>query len=375
MIGGIGRTLLVSGVLVLLFVAYQLWGTALQERRAQDRLEDEFAEVLAEAGIEDAIDVAATSSTGGEDGADTDDADADAEDDGADDADAGADETTGADVADDSEPVVVPTRFGPPPPPADNGDPVARLRIPRLDLDKVVVSGVSTEDLKQGPGHFPGTPLPGQAGNAAIAGHRTTYGAPFFDFDDLEPGDEIFVTTLQGTFTYEVTSSEIVPPSAIEVLAPTDDNRLTFSTCNPKYSAAERLIVVAHLVGEAAPGGPTPSAPAPAELPTEDLDDPQAPDTVLAEGDPADDEATTTTVAVASAGLSEIDLGGDLDGASSSRVPVVVWGLICALLWTGGWLLGRTWRRWPAYAVTAPFFLVSLFVFYENISRLLPANV
>lgn len=359
MIGGIGRTLLVSGVLVLLFVAYQLWGTALQERRAQDRLGDEFAAVLAEAGVDDAIDVAATSSTGGDgtddvDGSDVDDADGSAD----------------ADV--------VPARFGPAPPPAEAGDPIARLRIPALDLDKVVISGVTTEDLKAGPGHFPGTPLPGQAGNAAIAGHRTTYGAPFFDFDDLVEGDEIFVTTLQGTFTYEVTSSEIVPPSAIEVLNPTDDNRLTFSTCNPKYSAAERLIVVAHLVGEAAPGGPSATAPSPSELPTEDLD---TPETVLADGsgDPdastADDEATTTTAAISTAGLAEIDLGGDLDGASSSRVPVVVWGLICALLWTGGWLLGRIWKRWPAYAVTTPFFLVSLFVFYENVSRLLPANV
>ncbi|MEO1063962.1 MAG: class E sortase [Actinomycetota bacterium] len=362
-IGGIGRTLLVSGVLVLLFVAYQLWGTALQERRAQERLGNEFAEILAEAGVEDSIDVAATSPP-------------------TTDGDAPADDAT-TDAADPAE--VVPARFGPPPPPAEAGDPVARLRIPALDLDKVVISGVTTEDLKAGPGHFPGTPLPGQAGNAAIAGHRTTYGAPFFDFDDLEPGDEIFVTTLQGTFTYEVTSSEIVPPSAVEVLAPTDDHRLTFSTCHPKYSAAERLIVVAHLVGEPAPGGPSPNAPAPTELPTEDLDDPDGttPDTILADGQEptAGEEAAagagtaTTAPQDVAAGLAAIDLGGDLDGATSSRVPVVVWGLICALLWTGGWLLGRLWKRWPAYAMTAPFFLVSLFVFYENISRLLPANV
>lgn len=366
MIGGIGRTLLVSGVLVLLFVAYQLWGTALQERRAQDRLEDEFAQVLAEAGIDDAIDATATSpppTTG----------DAGASDEGEDPA-----------SEDDEPPVIelreaepVPTRFGPPPPPAESGDPVARLRIPALDLDKVVISGVTTEDLKAGPGHFPGTPLPGQAGNAAIAGHRTTYGAPFFDFDDLVPGDEIFVTTLQGTFTYEVTSSEIVPPTAIEVLAPTDDHRLTFSTCNPKYSAAERLIVVAHLVGEPAPGGPSPNAVTAEELPTEDVDDTgtTTPETVLAGGDDPEQASGTTAPEDAAAGLAAIDLGGDLDGASSSRVPVVVWGLICALLWTGGWMLGRLWKRWPAYAATAPFFLVALFVFYENVSRLLPANV
>ncbi|MEM9033621.1 MAG: class E sortase [Actinomycetota bacterium] len=350
-IGGIGRTLVGSGVLVLLFVAYQLWGTALQERRAQNRLEDEFALALAAVESEaPPADVVVEADP--DDGADTEAAD-----------------TEAAPV----EGEAIEARFGPPPAPAEAGDPVARIRIPAIGVDKVVVSGVSTEDLKAGPGHFPGTPLPGQAGNAAIAGHRTTYGAPFFDFDELEEGDEIFVTTLQGEFTYEVTSSEIVEPSDIHVLAPTDDNRLTFSTCNPKYSAAERLIVVAHLVGDPAAGGPADLGTAPVtELPTEDLDDPDGittPSTVLAEGE------NGVEPVVATAGLASIDLGGDLDGATSSRVPVAIWGLITALIAVGGWLLSTAWRKWPAYAVVAPFFLASLFVFYENISRLLPANV
>lgn len=361
-IGGVGRTLVVSGVLVLLFVAYQLWGTAIHEARAQDRLEDEFAAAIAAAPVDQAGPTAEAPGTTVADEPSTDVAD-----------DAATDASAGATVE---------ARFGPPPAPAEPGDPVARLRIPSIGVDKVVVSGVSTEDLKAGPGHFPGTPLPGQAGNAAIAGHRTTYGAPFFDFDDLEPGDEIFVTTLQGEFTYEVTSSEIVAPSAIEVLAPTDDNRLTFSTCNPKYSAAERLIVVAHLVGEAAPGGPgeIPRSSL-GQLPTEEVGGDDEPATTAVEAGDADDPELPAEAGdqapdeVQAAGLAGIDLGGDLDGASSSRFPVVMWGLITALIWLGGWFLGRAWRKWPAYAVVAPVFLVSLFVFYENVSRLLPANV
>ena len=84
--------------------------------------------------------------------------------------------------------------------------------IPKIGVDKIVVEGVGRNDLRKGPGHYPDTPMPGQPGNAAIAGHRTTYGAPFNRIDELEPGDEILVTTLQGPFTYEVTGTEIVTP-------------------------------------------------------------------------------------------------------------------------------------------------------------------
>ena len=79
------------------------------------------------------------------------------------------------------------------------------LRIAKIGLNKVIVQGTSTADLRQGPGHYPGTPLPGEQGNAAIAGHRTTYGAPFYNLDELAPGDLIEITTVQGTFTYRVT--------------------------------------------------------------------------------------------------------------------------------------------------------------------------
>ena len=95
--------------------------------------------------------------------------------------------------------------------------------IPSIGLDWIVVEGVQVADLKKGPGHFHETPMPGQLGNAAIAGHRTTYGAPFFDLDDLEPGDLIEVQTLVGTFIYEVTGTEVVNPSEYALVIPTND--------------------------------------------------------------------------------------------------------------------------------------------------------
>lgn len=124
----------------------------------------------------------------------------------------------------------------------------ARLRVPKVGLDVVVFEGVATETLAKGPGHMPGTPIPGQPGNAVISGHRTTYGRPFHDFDLLEPGDRLEVETGIGTHVYVVRDTFIVAPTDVWVA---DDKRgawLTMTTCNPKYSARERLIVTAELV-------------------------------------------------------------------------------------------------------------------------------
>lgn len=115
-----------------------------------------------------------------------------------------------------------------------------------------VVQGVSLGDLQRGPGHYPGTALPGGKGNFAVAGHRTTYGAPFFNLDQLEKGDQVLVTARNGKrYTYEVRSQEIVSPAATWVIAPDPLERgkptLTLTTCNPRFSNAERLIVFAEL--------------------------------------------------------------------------------------------------------------------------------
>lgn len=116
-----------------------------------------------------------------------------------------------------------------------------------------VVQGISLGDLQRGPGHYPGTALPGGRGNFAVAGHRTTYGAPFFNLDQLRRGDEVVVTARSGkVYTYRVRSQEIVAPSDTWVIEPdplgNGRKTLTLTTCNPRFSNAQRLIVFAELV-------------------------------------------------------------------------------------------------------------------------------
>ena len=287
---GIGRSLIALGLLILLFVVYQLWGTNLAESRSQDRLRSDFLDVLAES--------TATTTPG-------------------------APTTTAA-------PRQQPT-----------GEAVAMIRIPKIGVEKAVVEGVSVSALKKGPGHYPTTPMPGQPGNAAIAGHRTTYGAPFFDLDELAPGDRVEVTTRQGEFTYRVRELRVVRPSQNEVLAPTEENLLTLTTCEPQYSAARRLSVIAALTDEPVEAPPPPPAP-PVDEPVE-----------------APSLADDTSVS----------------GESTSKLPAVLWGSLAALVWLVTWLLSRRWGRLAAYAMGTPVFLVVLFVFFENFARLLPANV
>jgi sortase A len=131
------------------------------------------------------------------------------------------------------------------------GQAVAILRIPSIEVDLVVVEGTGTEALKKGPGHYAGTAYPWQdQGRVGIAGHRTTYGAPFWALDELEPGDRIVLATEYGIFDYRVTGSRIIEPSDGSVLRATREPTLVLTTCNPRFSAAERLIVFADRVGQ-----------------------------------------------------------------------------------------------------------------------------
>lgn len=202
----VGRTFVVAGALVLAFVGYQLWGTGLQEQRAQTALRDEFATVIDQVS------------------------------------------TAGGAPGEPAAPV-----FDPAP-----GDPVARLRIPAIGVDKVVVWGTDLGVLRDGPGLYESSPLPGQRGNAAIAGHRTTYGAPFGRLDELDPGDLIELDTLYGTTRYRVTASEIVAPQQVDVIEDKGDDRLTLTTCHPRFSDAERLVVWGSLEAAAPRSAPDP---------------------------------------------------------------------------------------------------------------------
>jgi sortase A len=310
-LGAIGRTCIALGVLILLFVAYQLWGTGIREAQAQQKLENEFEQRLGDAGV------------------------------------AAPDES-----AQGPSPTPTTTAPGPPPPPAAEGDAVAHIRIPDIGVDKVVVEGVTLDDLKRGPGHYPDTPLPGQAGNAAIAGHRTTYGAPFNRINELERGDEILVTTVQGAFRYEVSDQLIVSPSEVGVLDDFGDNRLTLTACHPKYSARQRIIVVGALVNEAAPAPETPPGPETGAIP----DDGEG------GGEGGAEEASAGTI------------DGGLSGQRAAAWPAIALGFACGFIWIAAWLLGKLWTRWAAYLLCLPLFLMMLFFFFENFSRMLPAN-
>ena len=222
----------------------------------------------------------------------------------------------------------------PPTEPVPIGNPVAQIRIPDIGVDWKVVEGDSLRELKNGPGHFPETPLPGQEGNSAIAGHRTTYGAPFHRLDELQKGDEVTVLTFQGEFTYNVDATHIVSPRDVHVVTDKGDNRLTLIACHPKYSARQRIVVVAKLAGDEEP------------LPAPPVHEDVAPPATL----------------------------DDIDGEGAPAWPAILLAAVCAVIWLLAWVIGRLWRKWPSYLLCLPFFLVALFFFFEEFSRLLPSN-
>lgn len=137
---------------------------------------------------------------------------------------------------------------------AEEGAAVGRVRIERIGADFVLVDGTNDEDLRKGPGIYDDVPFPGAPGTTAIAGHRTTYAAPFRDIDELERGDEIVVEMPYGAFTYEVERTEIVAPTEVSVVQRRKYDRLVLSACHPLYSAAQRIVVFARLIGSQARG-------------------------------------------------------------------------------------------------------------------------
>jgi sortase A len=190
------------GAIILLFVAWQLWGTSISQHQDQSQLKSAFdAAVRAHH----------------------------------------PPKATGA------GPALIPaaTRVASPP----DGTVVARIQIPVIGVDQYVVSGTNATDLSKGPGHYIGTAVPGQAGNVAIAGHRTTHGAPFNRLGQLVKGDQIYLTTISGEhLTYVVSGTpQAVSPSDVAVLNYFGDNRITLTTCTPEFSASQRLIAVGTL--------------------------------------------------------------------------------------------------------------------------------
>jgi len=339
-VGGFGRGLIALGVLILLFVVYQLWGTGIQEARSQNKLEDQFNDIIATAPAPSTVPTTVP--------------------------------TTAPSSVAGSTTLPTTTLLLPATPPAKvkEGDPLARIEIPKIGVDKIVVSGVALSDLRKGPGLYPFSALPGQVGNAAIAGHRTTYGAPFFRVDELTPGDEIVLTTVQGRYRYLVTEIKVVKPTDFSVLDPTPDATLTLTSCNPRYSSRQRIVVKARLDTSASPAPlpaattSVPPASAGSTLPGDDI---VGGNETVGGGEQSADNALVSGV-------------GDSFGAgwfsdSSAWLPTILWGVAVALVAFGFWMLGRRWKRWPAYLLAVVPFLFLLYFFYENVARLLPPNI
>jgi sortase A len=187
-----------GGLILLLFVAYELWGTGAYTQAQQHKLGDELTRSW---------------------------------------------NTSGGKVT--TERVAL-------------GHGLALIRIPRLgkSFHYVIIEGVSIADLRKGPGHYPGTAMPGQIGNFVVSGHRTTYLAPFNKLGELHGGDKILIDTRANQYVYKVTSTKVVQPSDVAVAAPVPERPkanptkrlITLTTCNPKYSAAQRLIIFGQLV-------------------------------------------------------------------------------------------------------------------------------
>ncbi len=308
---------LALGALLLSFVAYQLWGTALYEHHAQAVLTQELTTHLGvkpETGPE--AQSAAKLPTGP------------------------ALRTLLSQTA--------PTAAAP----ALN-QPIGFMSIPRIGMtDDAIIEGAGEAQLQQGPGHYAGTSLPGEAGNAAIAGHRTTYAHPFYNLNLMQPGDLVYIQTAQGLFAYEVSYSKIVPPSDVSVLDPSTLPELTLTTCNPRYSATTRLVVVALLKTSVTSSSFT--------------------STTTATTTPGKEADLPTALAGGDGGI------GGIGGISTiGQVKLaLLWGALTAVaLWLAvlGWrrIVRRPWA-WSVLGVGLPVAVVLLLVCFQHVSLALP---
>lgn len=293
-LAGFGVLLVGAGTLLLLFTAYQLWGTSLAESHTQAGLRAKLQRELPHPLHHDAVP-----------------------------------QTSGP-----------PSLAGPTLPPPE-GQPVGLLRIPSIGVDQVVVQGVGENDLTRGPGHYPGTSMPGEAGNTAIAGHRTTWGHPFYSLDAVPRGARVDLTTTQGSFVYTTRSIFVVSPDDTAVLAPTAVPSLTLTTCNPRYSAAQRLVLRAVLTASTLSGA-----------------------------------VAHTPYQAAQASISPRTHNASLGGATSgSWLSVALWGAAVLAACIMMWLLARRFRHgWVLYVPGIPGVLVLLYFFFASINPHLPAT-
>ncbi len=292
-----GRVLIGAGVVLLLFTAYQIWGTSFQESRTQAGLRTQLQQETNSEQIRHALA-----------------------------------EEAARNKLPTGPPETAPRTADPP-----EGDPIGYIRIPKIGINQVVVEGTNTPDLRKGPGHYIGTPLPGQGGNASIAGHRTTYGHPFYNLDSVKVGDPIVLTTLQGIFVYDATKSFVVSPSDTDVIKNVFAALVTLTTCNPRFSASTRLVVQGKLVHSQL-------------FPNSGL---------------------------SSATLHADPKSGDLAGNSDVQLTdALFWGFVTVALGAGILYAAYRFRRhrWVIYGVGTAGVLVLLWFFFGAVSPLLPAS-
>ncbi|NQW59270.1 class E sortase [bacterium] len=304
-VGFIGKTFITTGLLLLGLVVYQLWGTGIETRRTQSALRQEFNRIITKT------------------------------------------ETSRTDGTSAFLPVT---------------DALALIEIPSINIAKIIVEGITPKDLRRGPGHFPKTPMPGEIGNSAIAGHRTSYDAPFGNLNTVSLDDIIYVTTPKGKFAYTVKEVSVVAPDKTSVLANTPKvATLTLVTCHPRFSTSQRLIVRAELSSTTPPTTPT-------STPT---------------------STTTTTTQVVEATPPEVisDVSANDFGKwfadTSAIFPTLLCGALLIALATSRKLIRNqvsrrvTSRRASSiatYALLSIPFLVTLFYFYRYVNLLLPAG-
>ena len=268
----LGRTMIVAGLLLLSFVAYQLWGTGIVEGRSQTAIAKQFVK--------------------------------------------------------------------PQPIQPQLGGLVGRITIPSIGVSKYVVAGVRLKDLERGPGLFPGSPMPGQKGNVAIAGHRTTFGAPFSRIDELRGNERIVLESKDGTFTYIVNGEPKIVLATDTAVAKTtnpDIATITLVSCYPKWTSTKRIVVVATLDSTVLP----------------------LPATPLVTSEPIDQQSIA---------------GWFHD--PTAWPTVLFFGLALIVIRIVAGLMTRRGRRKIfVYPIAFGIFIPTLFLFFGGLTRLLPANL
>lgn len=242
---------------------------------------------------------------------------------------------------------------------------IGLLQIPKINLSMTIIQGTNSGQLRMGPGHYINTATLGSNGNAAIAGHRTTWGRPFRYLDHLTANDPIIVTTTQGRFLYRVIDSRVVQPTDLGVLAPSATPILTLTTCNPPYSAVTRLVVVARLAAVDRPKAPArgPSVPVINPNTGKPIVNPHAGSTTT---------TTTTTVPIVLPKAQNVAIH---ESWGSTWGVALMTGLVIWLLW---WIFVRLkgGPLWTKVAMVGVAFLTVplLLIFYGAVTLILPAG-